>query len=632
MATMHKRRTSKLSLEPNPFEHSFSLVRSEDVKAITEETGGLVAGAATVYAAAPKQQQQQQHQRLTSPSSDKVSLSSADQRSSDQAAAASISPSISPSSSSSSSISSGGSIGNNVTNGSNNVTGASALHSRVKLPPVTAINGPMHAAELTGQWRDSLRSGPLSPAMLGGPASNTAKGAAKTIARLGLTDPVLHTGLTPYIMGEMQPVVASGGFDCMKLPSSLATPGIQAIIKAAIEGQEIATTPGGSLKIASSTSATATAAAASANAVSSLPALSSTLQQPSADPANISSSVISARHQVIPLPSMALTAPPQVAATMAMQGLASSQATQPLAVEPASTQIATSASTINVEGSSGTSSKRAKRRKAAAGDNGGAADAAAALPKQKKKRARPTSNKANSNNGSSNDGRAASSHKQTARESSMEESREANDKSGAEDGSAAGQAQSDEEKRRQFLERNRIAALKCRQRKKKQLKELQERHDFISMQNEALQAEYLKLRELSLNLRALLVAHRECPVAQANGVYGIDSLPIGTPSVSLQPLLFSSCAEGEQAKEIIAAIPPANNGVPVHTVDPSTGKPIVVGIPHPRQLPCSTTVSAVDMIVGAAAAAASLPMIPQSSIVDPKARISVGPQFMALNN
>ncbi|KAJ1816144.1 Transcription factor [Coemansia sp. RSA 2599] len=619
MATMHKRRTSKLSLEPNPFEHSFSLVRSEDVKAITEEAGCNAAAGPAVYAEGATVQ--------LAGASDNAS--SADRVSADQAAA-----SISPGSNISSDSSDGkDSSGNN---------GVSAALHRVKLPPVTAINGPMHAAGLTSEWGDSLRSGPLSPAMLGGPASSAAKGAAKATPRLGLTDPMLHTGLTPYIMGEIQPVVASGGFDCMKLPSSLATPGIQAIIKAAIEGQEISTTPGGSLKIASSMPVAAAAAANAdvdaAAAASSLSSSSSTLQA-AADAASISSSVISARHQVIPLPSMALTAPPQVAATMALQGLSSARASQPPAVvEPGSTQIApdlpaSSASIITVEGCEA-SSKRAKRRRAAA----------EAAPRQKKKRARPSdSSNSNSNgnsNGNSGSGSTAGQKQAALRESSSVESRATSEKPAVDGGSAAaGQAQSEDEKRRQFLERNRIAALKCRQRKKKQLKELQERHDFISMQNEALRAEYLKLRELSLNLRALLVAHRDCPVAQANGVYGIDSLPIGTPSVSLQPLLFSGGAEGEQAKEIIAAIPPANNGVPVHSVDPSTGKPIVMAIQQPSQPrpPSCTASTAVDMFVGAGAVAAtgvSLPMIAQQPvIVDPKTRINVGPpRFMAMNN
>ncbi|KAJ1881761.1 Transcription factor, partial [Coemansia sp. RSA 486] len=376
MATMHKRRTSKLSLEPNPFEHSFSLVRSEDVKAITEEAGCGVNGS-VVRATAVKE-------RLTG-SSDKTPQSADQWCSADQGAA-----SVSPGSSNSS----------------------SALHNKVKLPPVTAINGPMHAAEMTGEWGESLRSGPLSPAMLGGPAAvNTAKVAAKVTPRLGLTDPVLHTGLTPFIMGEVQPVVASGGFDCMKLPSSLATPGIQAIIKAAIEGQEISTTPGGSLRISSSAS-TANAGAASvagsaAACLSSSSSSTSTLQA-SADPAGISSSMVSVRHQVIPLPSMALTAPPQVAATMAIPGLASSHQPQPqpLSVEPMSTQIVplsadsinepapkaivlpttTSASIITVEGSGAgakNGSKKTKRRKPVAVDND------VAPPKQKKKRTRP---------------------------------------------------------------------------------------------------------------------------------------------------------------------------------------------------------------------------------------------------
>ncbi|KAJ1767408.1 Transcription factor [Coemansia sp. RSA 1843] len=143
-----------------------------------------------------------------------------------------------------------------------------------------------------------------------------------------------------------------------------------------------------------------------------------------------------------------------------------------------------------------------------------------------------------------------------------------------------GEGEDGDGKRQQFLERNRIAALKCRQRKKKQLQELQDRHDYVIMENKRLHAEYMQLREQALQMRALLAAHRECPVAKANGVFGTDSLPLGMSSLSLQqPLLFTNGPESEHAKDIIAAIPPASNGVPVHAIDPVTGNPVNM-LPH----------------------------------------------------
>ncbi|ORX63634.1 hypothetical protein DL89DRAFT_74006 [Linderina pennispora] len=58
----------------------------------------------------------------------------------------------------------------------------------------------------------------------------------------------------------------------------------------------------------------------------------------------------------------------------------------------------------------------------------------------------------------------------------------------------------EDEKRKQFLERNRIAALKCRQRKKQQLNELQQRHDYMVYENERLKNEYLQLRDKALHI------------------------------------------------------------------------------------------------------------------------------------
>ncbi|OBZ83959.1 Transcription factor atf1 [Choanephora cucurbitarum] len=75
----------------------------------------------------------------------------------------------------------------------------------------------------------------------------------------------------------------------------------------------------------------------------------------------------------------------------------------------------------------------------------------------------------------------------------------------------------EEERRKHFLERNRQAALKCRQRKKQWLADLQHRVEFLSTDNEQLQSQATMLREEVINLKTLLLAHRDCRVAQSNG-------------------------------------------------------------------------------------------------------------------
>ncbi|KAL2829694.1 Aft1 HRA domain-containing protein [Aspergillus cavernicola] len=76
----------------------------------------------------------------------------------------------------------------------------------------------------------------------------------------------------------------------------------------------------------------------------------------------------------------------------------------------------------------------------------------------------------------------------------------------------------DEEKRKNFLERNRVAALKCRQRKKQWLANLQAKVELFTSENDALTTTVTQLREEIVNLKTLLLAHKDCPVSQAQGL------------------------------------------------------------------------------------------------------------------
>ncbi|KOS20216.1 Transcription factor atf1 [Escovopsis weberi] len=78
----------------------------------------------------------------------------------------------------------------------------------------------------------------------------------------------------------------------------------------------------------------------------------------------------------------------------------------------------------------------------------------------------------------------------------------------------------DEEKRRNFLERNRVAALKCRQRKKQWLQNLQNKVELYSSENDTLTQQITQLREEVVNLKTLLLAHKDCPVTQQQGMHG----------------------------------------------------------------------------------------------------------------
>ena len=61
----------------------------------------------------------------------------------------------------------------------------------------------------------------------------------------------------------------------------------------------------------------------------------------------------------------------------------------------------------------------------------------------------------------------------------------------------------------QLLINSRVAALKCRQRKKQWLANLQSKVEMFSSENDALTAQISQLREEVVNLKTLLLAHKD---------------------------------------------------------------------------------------------------------------------------
>lgn len=95
-----------------------------------------------------------------------------------------------------------------------------------------------------------------------------------------------------------------------------------------------------------------------------------------------------------------------------------------------------------------------------------------------------------------------------------------NESDGMDDNTESGKHETDEEKRKNFLERNRQAALKCRQRKKQWLQNLQAKVEFYGQENDQLTSQVTSLREEIVNLKTMLLAHKECPVARNNSIGG----------------------------------------------------------------------------------------------------------------
>lgn len=63
----------------------------------------------------------------------------------------------------------------------------------------------------------------------------------------------------------------------------------------------------------------------------------------------------------------------------------------------------------------------------------------------------------------------------------------------------------------------RVAALKCRQRKKQWLANLQAKVELFSNENDNLSAQVAQLREEIVNMKQILLQHKDCSVSQGQG-------------------------------------------------------------------------------------------------------------------
>jgi len=79
-----------------------------------------------------------------------------------------------------------------------------------------------------------------------------------------------------------------------------------------------------------------------------------------------------------------------------------------------------------------------------------------------------------------------------------------------------------------------VAALKCRQRKKQWLANLQQKVELYSSENDALSAQISALREEVVNLKTLLLAHKDCPVTQQQGLGGMHMQLMGDYNNQMQ--------------------------------------------------------------------------------------------------
>ncbi|KAG7410682.1 Transcription factor atf1 [Fusarium oxysporum f. sp. rapae] len=85
------------------------------------------------------------------------------------------------------------------------------------------------------------------------------------------------------------------------------------------------------------------------------------------------------------------------------------------------------------------------------------------------------------------------------------------------------------EKRKTFLERNRVAAHKFRLRRKQWIAQMQTKVELFSTANDTLVAKIAHLREETVNLKTLLFAHKDCPFAYQQELYSSSMSQVITP-------------------------------------------------------------------------------------------------------
>ncbi|KAK5446360.1 Transcription factor [Exophiala xenobiotica] len=342
------------------------------------------------------------------------------------------------------------------------------------LPPVAALTSPaIPGTSSTGgyNWQSSLRSGPLSPAMLAGPQQGDY---FDSIGR-GFPTPnesSLRTGLTPGGGGSMFPAPSPNSQALFNsLQSGGATPGTLDFHRTAMN-----------------------AAARNKN----------TQYNTTSNP-----------QEVLPKTNM----DNQHDATDAANGLfmlaKGGQPNNQFAVpNPAQNSMpARNGQDQKAMSSNGDSSESPEDTKPNARGGRG-----------KKTKAEPVNNRRKSEASAKGSNKRAKGNSGAANvDPALDPHDEDDDSDDGEDDTALthhpnGKKMTDEEKRRNFLERNRIAALKCRQRKKQWLANLQAKVEMYSAENDSLNTQVAQLHEEIRNLRTLLMGHKDCPVGHAQGI------------------------------------------------------------------------------------------------------------------
>ncbi|XP_069009947.1 cyclic AMP-dependent transcription factor ATF-2 isoform X2 [Embiotoca jacksoni] len=124
-----------------------------------------------------------------------------------------------------------------------------------------------------------------------------------------------------------------------------------------------------------------------------------------------------------------------------------------------------------------------------------------------------------------------------------------------------------DEKRRKFLERNRAAASRCRQKRKVWVQSLERKADDLNSMNGQLQNEVTLLRNEVAQLKQLLLAHKDCPVTAMQKKSGYH---ISDKDESCEEMSVPSSPQNEAIQHSSVS---TSNGVSSSSTTPASSAP-----------------------------------------------------------
>ncbi|KFZ07932.1 hypothetical protein V501_06168, partial [Pseudogymnoascus sp. VKM F-4519 (FW-2642)] len=397
--------------------------------------------------------------------------------------------------------------------GGSNSAGDSQTPGGTKLPPVASITSPSSLLPGGGTtpypWgSSSLRTGPLSPAMLSGPTGDYFGDTNHLRGGFTPNESSLRTGLTP-----------GGGGTMFPSPS----PNSQAIFN----------------QLAGATSATPTvdfhrsALAASHRKQSEATTPSNITSQPQRDVTNGDHAATTPAKQLQQQQREPFAQHDANDAANGLFLLASQSRTNSVGPGASGQYAMAPQQPVHAHPSGGGASQPRELRNGSRGGGGGVSEGSedsedrsssrvtrgkgrkGGAGARRKAEEVPVASKAPpAKKGKHGGGSAASQHYMEPEPPSEEEDVK------QEEYNANGKKMTDEEKRKNFLERNRVAALKCRQRKKQWLANLQQKVEIFSSENDSLTNQLANLREEVIQLKTRLLAHKDCPVSQSQAMGG----------------------------------------------------------------------------------------------------------------